>query len=598
MKTNQKRNALVVCSVILFGLISFTPQAQNGIKKPISEPKFHLQPNAGLIQYFGDLNQKKYWNQHTGFTFGTVLSYQLYPIFGLRTQLLKTNIYSERADQNIVLNSNLWDAALNLSININKLIQKLNGKSADPYYTNKFPDLYLFTGAGISSFKSKLTDMETGELLKEHSSWQKEFSLPFGAGAAFRLNNALTINLEYGDHSIFGGEKLDFTDNSKQNNDHYSYASVGLQISIGTKDTDNDGVTDKNDLCPVLYGKVALAGCPDNDNDGVADKDDACPDVAGAIEFSGCPDKDGDKIIDREDNCPNVAGKRELNGCPDKDNDGVADKFDNCPEVPGKKEFAGCPDLDGDGVPDNDDKCPDVSGRKELAGCPDYDGDGIIDSQDSCINNAGKKELAGCPDRDNDGIADKDDSCPDNKGFAIYAGCPDRDSDGIADKDDSCPDNKGFAIYAGCPDTDGDGIPDNKDNCPKEAGVISNNGCPKVRKVPEITLMKTIYFDPGNSVVLPTFRNTRILDEIFVYMKENPDAQVSVAGFEDATEAVNKGFHLFEKRADYVINHLMQKGISPSRIKKINLDKKKPAGDNTTAEGRALNRRVEIKVTK
>ena len=570
MKINQVMNTLIACSIAVFSLIGITLSAQNIFKNPILKSNFYIEPNVGLSQYYGDLNGKKLWNQYPRFAFGFVLGYKISPIFGLQGQFLKTNLYSKRPDQNMVFSSRLWDCGLNLTVDINEVLAEYI-----PDFNEKtLLKFYFYSGAGISSFKSKLNDLESGELLKKHAVVQHKFFLPLGAEAVYKLNNNFSVNLEYGDHTIFGGTNLDFTDKVKKNNDHYSYASVGLQIRIGVKDTDNDGVIDKDDLCPGLYGKAELAGCPDHDNDGIADKDDLCPDVAGGIEFNGCPDKDGDGVIDREDDCPNVAGLKQLHGCPDKDNDGIADIFDKCPDVPGKNEFSGCPDRDGDGVIDQDDKCPDVSGRKELAGCLDSDGDGIIDSQDACPLAAGKKELSGCPDRD---------------------------GDGIADKDDVCPDIKGLVAFSGCPDTDGDGVPDNKDNCPNVPGVISNNGCPRLivkEKEPEIAFMKIVYFDPGSTAVIQTYRNTIILDEIAEYMKSHPKSILLATGYEDANEAEYKNFHLSEKRTDYISNYLNKKGISNSRIKKIFLGKKNPVADNGTAEGRTLNRRVELKVTK
>jgi OOP family OmpA-OmpF porin len=154
---------------------------------------------------------------------------------------------------------------------------------------------------------------------------------------------------------------------------------AGLTFKFGGKDTDGDGVYDKDDACPEVAGLKEFNGCPDTDGDGIADKDDACPEVAGLKEFNGCPDTDGDGIIDSEDACPEVAGPKSLNGCPDADGDGVADKDDKCPEVKGPKENGGCPwpDTDGDGVLDKDDKCPEVKGPASNNGCPEVSEEAI-----------------------------------------------------------------------------------------------------------------------------------------------------------------------------------------------------------------------------
>ncbi len=146
---------------------------------------------------------------------------------------------------------------------------------------------------------------------------------------------------------------------------------AGLTFKFGGKDTDGDGIYDKDDACPNAAGPAQFKGCPDSD--GIADKDDACPDVAGPAEFNGCPDKDGDGIVDKDDACPDVAGLKSMGGCPDTDGDGITDKSDKCPEVKGPKENAGCPwpDRDGDKVLDKDDKCPDVAGTIANNGCPE-----------------------------------------------------------------------------------------------------------------------------------------------------------------------------------------------------------------------------------
>jgi len=502
MKSKTIRLTLILISVIVVNMLSTQAFAQEKSKSEKMKSYFYLQPNAGVSQYFGDINEKNFSNKYFKFGYGGVLGYQISPLFGVRGQFVKTILYGQREDQNLKFSSDLWDAALNLTLNINEIFADYNEK--------RFVNFYLFTGAGINSFKSTLESITPSAVVNSHAERQNEFFLPVGAGASFRLSYNLAINLEYGDHIVFNSTALDFTDGDKKN-DHYSYASAGLQIRFGAQDTDNDGVKDKVDLCPDVYGKVELAGCPDKDNDGIADKDDACPDVAGKAEFKGCPDTDGDGIIDSEDACPDFAGKTELKGCPDKDSDGVADK---------------------------DDKCPDVAGKKELAGCPDRDGDGIIDN------------------------------------------------------DDACPDVKGMAQFAGCPDTDGDGIPDNKDNCPEVAGVASNNGCPE-NKGP--LAERTVYFDSDGSVVKSKYNIE--LNEIVAFLNEHPNATVSVAGHADNRESDEYNLRLSEKRADYVINYLKKKGMTTTKIDKSFFGKSKPVADNNTSEGRALNRRVEIKVS-
>ncbi|RTY86694.1 OmpA family protein [Flavobacterium sp. RSP15] len=183
--------------------------------------------------------------------------------------------------------------------------------------------------------------------------------------------------------------------------------NVGLELSTRYKKAFGDRTEGDIDFAtpdaPSHFqhsaGIIFKFGGKDTDGDGIYDKDDACPEVAGLKEFNGCPDTDGDGIQDSEDECPNEAGPKELKGCPDTDGDGVADKDDACPNEAGPKELKGCPDTDGDGVADKDDKCPTVAGPKENGGCPwpDTDGDGVLDKDDECPTIAGPASNKGCP---------------------------------------------------------------------------------------------------------------------------------------------------------------------------------------------------------
>ncbi|TDO72980.1 thrombospondin type 3 repeat-containing protein [Flavobacterium chryseum] len=156
---------------------------------------------------------------------------------------------------------------------------------------------------------------------------------------------------------------------------------LGMKIPVYEKkfkDTDEDGVIDKEDACRKVAGPAENNGCPwpDTDADNVFDKDDACPDVKGPVENKGCPwkDKDGDTLLDNVDACPAVAGPVENKGCPwpDTDMDGVLDKDDACPNEAGLPENKGCPNLDADkdGVLDKDDACPLIAGPADNQGCP------------------------------------------------------------------------------------------------------------------------------------------------------------------------------------------------------------------------------------
>lgn len=121
----------------------------------------------------------------------------------------------------------------------------------------------------------------------------------------------------------------------------------------------------------LIYKKAIVRKCKDSDKDGVCDKDDQCVNEPGVLALKGCPDKDKDGIADHKDECPDQPGLAKFTGCPDKDLDNIPDKLDDCPEIAGLEKYKGCPDTDLDGIPDIIDKCPTVAGIVALQGCPE-----------------------------------------------------------------------------------------------------------------------------------------------------------------------------------------------------------------------------------
>lgn len=155
----------------------------------------------------------------------------------------------------------------------------------------------------------------------------------------------------------------------------YLFLQANYRISLGTDNLDDNMFYSFGVAVPIKDGEAKVRAPKDTDGDGVPDKDDACPDVAGLVGLNGCPDSDGDGIADKDDKCPNVAGVAKHNGCPipDTDGDGINDDEDKCPDVVGFAKYGGCPipDTDGDGINDEEDKCPTVAGPKSNRGCPE-----------------------------------------------------------------------------------------------------------------------------------------------------------------------------------------------------------------------------------
>jgi outer membrane protein OmpA-like peptidoglycan-associated protein len=101
-------------------------------------------------------------------------------------------------------------------------------------------------------------------------------------------------------------------------------------------------------------------------------------------------------------------------------------------------------------------------------------------------------------------------------------------------------------------------------------------------------------FDVGKSMIKPQAVST--LTEIALTLKKFNQSFVDVLGHTDSTgtEASNKV--LSERRAQAVAAHLRSRGVGQSRIATRGYGATEPIGDNSTDIGRAMNRRVEIKI--
>jgi OmpA-OmpF porin, OOP family len=112
--------------------------------------------------------------------------------------------------------------------------------------------------------------------------------------------------------------------------------------------------------------------------------------------------------------------------------------------------------------------------------------------------------------------------------------------------------------------------------------------------VERTTILDDVLFDFDKSTIKPA--GAAILDRLVAFMNENKDAKVTLSGYTDniGTEAYN--LKLSDRRWMSGRDYLVKKGVDTSRISGQGFGETKPLADNKTSEGRAKNRRVEIKV--
>ena len=111
----------------------------------------------------------------------------------------------------------------------------------------------------------------------------------------------------------------------------------------------------------------------------------------------------------------------------------------------------------------------------------------------------------------------------------------------------------------------------------------------------KLTAPENVTFATNSSTISSRFTDT--LDSIASVLKEYPDSNITVSGHTDSTgnDAINNPLSV--NRANSVANYLKQQGVASSRITAVGYGSKQPIASNSTSEGRAQNRRVEIKIT-
>lgn len=88
--------------------------------------------------------------------------------------------------------------------------------------------------------------------------------------------------------------------------------------------------------------------------------------------------------------------------------------------------------------------------------------------------------------------------------------------------------------------------------------------------------------------------STKQLQHVVVLLKENPELKLEVQGHTDDQGSEDYNLKLSQKRAETVVAYLRLFGIDPGRLTPIGYGESEPVAPNTTEEGRAKNRRVEL----
>lgn len=105
---------------------------------------------------------------------------------------------------------------------------------------------------------------------------------------------------------------------------------------------------------------------------------------------------------------------------------------------------------------------------------------------------------------------------------------------------------------------------------------------------------ENIYFDFNKDELRPEAKN--VLNDLVIHIKQNPTIVVELNGHTDDTGDEDYNKKLAARRTKSAVNYLVNKGISKKQLKEIHLGEGIPVSDNSTEEGKQLNRRIEFYV--
>ena len=109
-------------------------------------------------------------------------------------------------------------------------------------------------------------------------------------------------------------------------------------------------------------------------------------------------------------------------------------------------------------------------------------------------------------------------------------------------------------------------------------------------------VLNDINFNNDDYKLLP--ESKKQLLTLVTYLEKNPDAAIIVNGYADNTGTNDYNLKLSGQRAAAVVEYLVDMGISPQRLSSKGYGSQNPIGDNSTEEGKRMNRRVEFVIIK
>lgn len=109
-----------------------------------------------------------------------------------------------------------------------------------------------------------------------------------------------------------------------------------------------------------------------------------------------------------------------------------------------------------------------------------------------------------------------------------------------------------------------------------------------------LNMPSQVTFDVDSAAVKPQFRNT--LNDVAATLVQYESSYIDVYGHTDSTGSDSYNQSLSERRAQSVSSYLSGRGVQPARLATRGYGESQPVASNTSEDGRAQNRRVEIRI--
>lgn len=130
---------------------------------------------------------------------------------------------------------------------------------------------------------------------------------------------------------------------------------------------------------------------------------------------------------------------------------------------------------------------------------------------------------------------------------------------------------------------------------PKLDGQVEMNLMIKY-DLPEVVVLENVNFETSKATIKPA--SLPMLNKVAELLKNKKNMVIEISGHTDDVGETLTNQKLSEGRANAVKTYLQSKGVKPEQVTAVGFGKTKPVAENTTPDGRAKNRRIEIKILK